>query len=321
MADKQHIRKLFIKLAAGTCTPAEKAQLKEYLDTATSDEALPLISDLENQDSWPEMPAAQADAVLENILAADAPADNVVYKRFPVWRIAAAVTILMVLAAVTYWIVQPGAAGTLYKNEGMAVRTITLPDGTVVQLNKGAVLQVAAGFNKKTRTVQLNGEAFFSVAPAAGKVFTVTAGNDLQIKVLGTEFNVCTTPGHTQVVLNKGSVKVEMAAAPPMLLQPGEMASLDKKSRLLRKEKADTLFFTAWKNNFRAFKNEKLSAVASYIKTHYGYTLVFEQITPADLYFTGYLSSTDPDKAMETLEQSFNLKRTMKADSIFLHKQ
>ena len=66
---------------------------------------------------------------------------------------------------------------------------VTLPDGTVVKLNSGSVLEYPTVFSRKERRVKINGEAMFDVAKDADKPFIVeTFAYD--VKVLGTKFNI-----------------------------------------------------------------------------------------------------------------------------------
>ncbi|MCE5344804.1 MAG: DUF4974 domain-containing protein [Bacteroidales bacterium] len=69
-----------------------------------------------------------------------------------------------------------------------------LPDGTKGSLNNGSRLKYPVNFSGSTREVELVGEAFFDVHHDKDKPFIVkTAG--LNVKVLGTRFNVYTYPG------------------------------------------------------------------------------------------------------------------------------
>lgn len=67
--------------------------------------------------------------------------------------------------------------------------SLTLPDGTSVELNSGSTLEYPAVFSKRERHVRIEGEAMFDVASDAGRPFYVeTYAYD--VKVLGTKFNV-----------------------------------------------------------------------------------------------------------------------------------
>ena len=67
--------------------------------------------------------------------------------------------------------------------------SLTLPDGTSVELNSGSTIRYPAVFARGERRVSIEGEAMFDVAKAADKPFYVeTFAYD--VKVLGTRFNV-----------------------------------------------------------------------------------------------------------------------------------
>lgn len=67
--------------------------------------------------------------------------------------------------------------------------SLTLPDGTSVELNSGSTLEYPAVFARGERRVRVEGEAMFDVAKVADKPFYVeTFAYD--VKVLGTRFNV-----------------------------------------------------------------------------------------------------------------------------------
>ncbi|MFT6359951.1 MAG: transmembrane sensor [Cyclobacteriaceae bacterium] len=67
--------------------------------------------------------------------------------------------------------------------------TTTLSDGTVVKLNSDSKLKFPKNFSDDIREVYFEGEAFFDVAKDASRPFIIKT-NDLQVKVLGTSFNV-----------------------------------------------------------------------------------------------------------------------------------
>ncbi len=86
---------------------------------------------------------------------------------------------------------------------------LVLSDNTVVWLNAGSRLVYPSRFEDKTREVLLFGEAFFEVSKDEKKPFIVKT-SDLQIKVLGTQFNISayTEDKVIQTVLKEGSVSI-----------------------------------------------------------------------------------------------------------------
>jgi ferric-dicitrate binding protein FerR (iron transport regulator) len=66
---------------------------------------------------------------------------------------------------------------------------ITLPDGTKAWLSSRTKLKIPHPFNSRERTIELDGEGFFSVTKNEEKPFTVKT-KQYNIQVTGTEFNV-----------------------------------------------------------------------------------------------------------------------------------
>ena len=91
--------------------------------------------------------------------------------------------------------------------------SLTLQDGTRIQLNGGSRLEYPVLFEKDVRKVKLSGEAYLKVARNEAQPFVVeTFASD--IEVLGTEFNVLADEknGFFSTVLVSGKVKVTTVA-------------------------------------------------------------------------------------------------------------
>ena len=87
---------------------------------------------------------------------------------------------------------------------------IQLPDGSSVWLNGGSKLIYDNNhFGEKLREVTLTGEGYFDVVKNKDKPFIIHA-NNINIKVIGTAFNVKAYPGEktTETSLIRGSIEV-----------------------------------------------------------------------------------------------------------------
>lgn len=85
-----------------------------------------------------------------------------------------------------------------------------MPDSTIVFLNGGTVLKYDVSLQQRTdRKVFLSGEAYFKVSRNMLKPFIVHTG-ELNIKVLGTTFNVASYPDDAEIKVSlvEGSVNV-----------------------------------------------------------------------------------------------------------------
>jgi transmembrane sensor len=70
------------------------------------------------------------------------------------------------------------------------------------------------------------GEAWFQVAKAPDRPFTVTAGR-VRVQAVGTAFNVRRAGVGVDVVVTEGTVKVWSEGAEPQLVKAGQRARLD----------------------------------------------------------------------------------------------
>lgn len=115
---------------------------------------------------------------------------------------------------VTLWVGNQWLAGEkpteqIYATNVGESRTVTLTDGSRIQLNTNSELHVA--FSRGERhTELLRGEAYFDVARQTARPFTVAAGK-ANIRVLGTRFNIERNPDNTRVSVTGGTVAVSEA--------------------------------------------------------------------------------------------------------------
>ncbi|NJK98273.1 MAG: hypothetical protein HC905_28190, partial [Bacteroidales bacterium] len=133
------------------------------------------------------------------------------------WQWVAAASVALLISVSAYFIVttssQPQHIIETKCPEGSR-STITLADGTKVELNSGSSISYPSRFTGKQRQVELSGEAFFDVTADKKKPFVVKAGG-ISIRVLGTHFNVKAYENEKQVftTLLKGSVRIEIPSA------------------------------------------------------------------------------------------------------------
>jgi ferric-dicitrate binding protein FerR (iron transport regulator) len=155
---------------------------------------------------------------------------------------------------------------------------ITLPDGSGVWLNAASTLRYPTSFSAHERIVELNGEAYFDIQPHANAPFKVKAGNNTEILVLGTGFNVSAYPNDAQVATTLLHGKVSVNAS---LLQPGQQAQVAAGGQAVNVLPADTSQVMAWKNGMFNFENASISEVMKQLERWYDIDVQFENGVPA----------------------------------------
>jgi ferric-dicitrate binding protein FerR (iron transport regulator) len=98
---------------------------------------------------------------------------------------------------------------TITSAPGTVTKTV-LPDGSEVWLNAQSTLTYPVHFTQKTRTVKLNGEAYFKVTSDKEHRFEVMTPHQIIVSAYGTEFNVnaYTSANRYEVTLAEGHVEV-----------------------------------------------------------------------------------------------------------------
>lgn len=151
---------------------------------------------------------------------------------------------------------------------------VELPDGSVAYLHPGSTLTYPREFDRRKRTVRLDGEAYFVIAKNVGKPFTVTTDHS-ETLVTGTEFDV--TSWHNQdmtVTLVNGSVQfLAKHSGRKVFLSPGQQVTL-KGEGTVEVCNADTMKFVAWRDGFLYFEDSSLSDILRQISQSYNISYV-----------------------------------------------
>ena len=147
---------------------------------------------------------------------------------------------------------------------------LTLPDGTKVWLNSNSQLEFPSSFSNKQRVVIVKGEMYFDVTKDANCPFIVKA-NDMQLQVLGTEFNIRAYQDEKYVTstLIEGSVKVSNKHGESLQIEPGKKAVIKRSSGEVFKYEADIHATIAWKEGQFYFDNKRIEVIMRDISRWY----------------------------------------------------
>lgn len=182
---------------------------------------------------------------------------------------------------------------------------LVLFDGTEVWLNSGSKFKYPDRFNKNERSVFIEGEAFFKVTKNKKLPFKVNTG-ELEVEVLGTEFNVTAYPGESSqsIVLVEGKVKLNNLDGSPLgELTPGQRAVKKVGNPGIQVQNADPYFYTSWKDGIVVFNDEKLGDIAKKLERWYNVEFRFEQEKFRDFKFTGTILRNKPiDQTIAAME-------------------
>ncbi len=183
---------------------------------------------------------------------------------------------------------------------------IVLSDGTTVNLNAGSTLTYPIKFVPgQQRKVTLIGEAFFHVKKNENSPFIVTS-QSLDIRVLGTQFNVTSYPEDTnqKTVLVEGSVRLYESGTSyseddSTLLTPGDMASWESAHKEMSVQKVDTELYTSWMKGKLVLRGMKFKDMIKKLERHYGVSIQNKNMDLEDRVFTATFD-------VETIEEVLN---------------
>ncbi len=153
---------------------------------------------------------------------------------------------------------------------------LVLPDGSKVWLNSGSTLRFPTAFIGSERIVELKGEAYFDIAKNPKMPFLVRTNNAMDIKVLGTQFNVMAYDDEKNIntTLIEGSVEVLKGSGTTML-KPGQEAILNRGSGNIKVAQADLEQAIAWKNGYFIFYNENIESIMRKVSRWYNVDIVY----------------------------------------------
>lgn len=201
--------------------------------------------------------------------------------------VAASITILLIAG---FWFisrpVQSPNVYTLSVENGR--QQFTLPDGTLVWLNSNSKLTYNDHFGIKTREVELSGEVYFEVVKDRERPFVVKA-EELDVKVLGTSFDVFTNHEAITTTLVEGSVSIRKASGneTETILRPGQQLQYDKKNNQVTIYDVDVNQFIAWKDGKLIFRNDPFESVLSVLEHNYQVIIILKNMQLSQRKITG----------------------------------
>jgi len=168
---------------------------------------------------------------------------------------------------------------TLSLPKGSKPIRLVLADGSLVWLNAASSLTYPTAFKGKERRVKITGEAYFEITKNAAMPFYVSQ-EGMQIKVLGTHFNVNTyqDENEVKVTLLEGAVDIS-SKDKNMLLKPGQQAKLfDEKINIIRQVDIDEVM--AWKNDQFYFTGTDIKTIMRQIEKYYDVDVEYREDVP-----------------------------------------
>lgn len=220
------------------------------------------------------------------------------------WKIAAAVVLLVVGIYGGYFLIDNN---TVVVKTAETTQKLTLPDGSVIDLNRNSTLSYQEGFNTENRSVNLNGEAFFSVKTNAELPFTVKTGVT-QVTVLGTQFNINAYDDleTVEVTVREGLVSFS-SDQDTLELSRGEKGVYGKDSKVLTEQTNDDINFLSWKTKELFFREDNLRTVIETLNKVYGDRIIIASDISDSCEVTVTFNQQSLEAVLNVLKSTLNL--------------
>lgn len=145
---------------------------------------------------------------------------------------------------------------------------VVLADGSRVWLNSESVLKYNTADPRK---VDFVGEAYFEVAKDARHPFEVHTESGIDVRVLGTQFNLRNYPDENRMETTLDEGKVELYGSRlsgSVTMKPGEQAVFAENQMEIKK--VDSRLFSVWRDNELKFVDISFAELVPRIERWYG---------------------------------------------------
>jgi ferric-dicitrate binding protein FerR (iron transport regulator) len=243
----------------------------------------------------------------------DAPARSIKMSRGGLVKIAAALILAASITGIVY-LTREARPDRLVAST-TAPLTDTLPDGSLITLNKQSDIRYPDNFKKQREVRLLKGEAFFKIAPDKEKPFRVFTDN-ITITVLGTSFNVHNKGNITEIIVESGLIRVTDSLH-DVLLHPSEKLILHAGDSSLSKEKTMDQLYKYYRTREFVCDNTPLSQLAASLEEAYSVKIV---IAPSlrERKINTVFRNQSLDEILNIIQETFGIRVTRNDDQINL---
>ena len=191
--------------------------------------------------------------------------------------------------------------------------SLELADGTRVWLNTESKLRYPVAFTGEERRVEMDGEVYFEVAKNREKPFVVTV-NGVDIRVLGTSFNVSAYQEDVVTTLVTGKVQLKKGDEQVVLLPNQQAIWSDDKFKV---KQVDARNYVLWKEGIFYFEDVDLETILDDMARWYNVTLFYVNPTLKKMKFSVEIKRyEDINEILRRIEQTKRVKFEIKDRTI-----
>ena len=191
--------------------------------------------------------------------------------------------------------------------------SLELADGTRVWLNTESKLRYPVAFTGEERRVEMEGEVYFEVAKNREKPFVVTV-NGVDIRVLGTSFNVSAYQEDVVTTLVTGKVQLKKGDEQVVLLPNQQAIWSDDKFKV---KQVDARNYVLWKEGVFYFEDVDLETILDDMARWYNVNIFYVNPTLKKMKFSVEIKRyEDINEILRRIEQTKRVKFEIKDRTI-----
>ncbi|WP_183562051.1 FecR family protein [Mucilaginibacter sp. SP1R1] len=349
--DNDEIKLLLVKYITREADENETALVKDWINAHPENEQY--FAQL--YETWQNMlylnPAViNEDKAFDKFSAATIPQETR-YRQLYKWtRVAAVITLFGVLSTVLikHYSQNAQSMRQVLATKG-AIRKIILTDGTLVWLNAGSKLNYNTDFGKRNRTVYLEGEAFFEIAPGKKTIPFIVNTKNYTIRDIGTKFNLKAYPNDSffETTVVKGEVSVEgnidnnthemsrIYVKPRQLLRiyyhpqkekytykPDDTQDIKNLSEIqvMQIDSARMDKYDGWKENLLVFDGNSLDEISKVLERRYNVNIVMDPSLQNIRYSGSFKNVASIDKVLDLIKGNTAISYSITGNTVTITK-
>lgn len=225
-------------------------------------------------------------------------------------KIAAAVTVLAILS-VSLFLYNPSPSQIHVASTDQKVN-VTFPDGSIGILNTNSSFTYPESFGDE-RNVTFSGEAYFDIQKSE-KPFIIDV-NGVDVKVLGTAFNLVTTDEKVELYVDRGLVAFEKDGKQTQV-PAGKEAIFIRKDASVELRNIPSANIMSWRNGVFNFDQTPLGDALIELGKYYDVEFKLSNDRLKDCKISATFKNQSLKEVLETIGTVLNVKATIKNDTV-----
>ena len=314
----EELKQLFSNYFAGKLSTSELKQLKNEMQNISDEVLWEMLEENESTHSVEKMTAEERELLYQQIER------TIRMRKRRTWILSAACFLCLFVGLASLF---KSYENRLQKHSNYytSVRILkgnkaafTLPDGTHLEVNGGTALRYSIIPGVERHIKLDSGEVYFNVAKNPLCPFVVSM-KDMDVEVLGTQFNLKVSEKTIETALFSGSVKL---TSPHLKnechLVPGQKTIYNKVESKLSWQEADLLCDAGWRNGTLVFKDTPLKEVFEDVSNAYGVEFHLQRNIPMNDKITGTFKQTGITEMLDALSRLYNFSYSIKEKQVYI---